>query len=48
MGKKMQNLKKSSSINAGFIKKNNVTPLNYSVSYGVMRKVVELKYTLRK
>ena len=44
----MENFKKSSSINMRFIKKNIVTPLNYSVSYGAMRKVAELKYTLRK
>ena len=44
----MENFKNSSSINVRFIKKNIVTPLNYSASYGAMRKVAELKYTLRK
>ena len=46
----MENFKKSSSIDVRFIniQKNIVTPLNYSASYGAMRKVAKLKYTLRK
>ena len=44
----MENFTKSRSINVRFIKKNIVTPLNYSASYGAMTKVAKLKYTLRK
>ena len=44
----MENFQKSSSINVRFIKKNIVMPLNYSASYSAMRKVAELKYTMRK